>query len=84
MARNGRLFDISAGAALCCPVFGLLLAELFHFVPWPAGEFGVAFESMGHMLMLIAAAAFAVDPYTFLSAILSRSRCMRELSQIWF
>lgn len=48
---KGRL-GLPKCAALCCPVATLILAELFHFVPWPVSEIGVAFETMGYVLLM--------------------------------
>lgn len=48
---KGRL-GLSKWAALCCPIVTLLLAELFHYVPWPVGQIGVAFETMGYVLLM--------------------------------
>lgn len=39
-------------AALCCPAATLILAELFHYVPWPVSQIGAAFETMGYVLLM--------------------------------
>lgn len=48
---KGRL-GLSKWVALCCPIVTLLLAELFHYVPWPVSQIGVAFETMGYVLLM--------------------------------
>ena len=48
---KGRL-GLSKWAALCCPIVTLLLAGLFHFVPWPVSQIGLAFETMGYVLLM--------------------------------
>nr|WP_326184592.1 DUF6796 family protein [uncultured Oscillibacter sp.] len=48
---KGRL-GLPKWAALCCPIAGLTLAELFHFVPWPVSQLGAAFETMGYVLLM--------------------------------
>lgn len=47
-----RRLGLPKWAALCCPIATLLLAELFHYVPWPVGQIGVAFETMGYLLLM--------------------------------
>lgn len=49
---RGRL-ALPKWAALCCPLAALVLTEAFHAVPWPIGQIGVAFETMGHALMMV-------------------------------
>lgn len=39
-------------AALCCPIAALVLGQMFHLLPWPLGEIGVAFETMGYVLLM--------------------------------
>lgn len=48
---KGRL-GLSKWAALCCPVATLVLGGLFHLLPWPVGEIGAAFETMGYVLLM--------------------------------
>lgn len=48
---KGRL-GLSRWAALCCPVVTLILGQLFHLLPWPVGEIGVAFETMRYVLLM--------------------------------
>lgn len=50
-ALKGRL-GLSSWVALCCPVVTLILGQLFHLLPWPVGEIGVAFETMGYVLLM--------------------------------
>jgi len=50
-ALKGRL-GLSRWAALCCPVVTLILGQLFHLLPWPVGEIGVAFETLGYVLLM--------------------------------
>lgn len=50
-ALKGRL-GLSRWAALCCPVVTLVFGQLFHLLPWPVGEIGVAFETMGYVLLM--------------------------------
>lgn len=50
-ALKGRLGS-SRWAALCCPVVTLILGQLFHLLPWPVGEIGVAFETLGYVLLM--------------------------------
>lgn len=38
------------GAVL--PVVTLVFGQLFHLLPWPVGEIGVAFETMGYVLLM--------------------------------
>lgn len=48
---KGRL-GLSKWAVVCCPIATLILAALCHLLPWPVSEIGVAFETLGYVLLL--------------------------------
>ena len=53
---------LSRWAALCCPVATLVFGQLFHLLPWPVGEIGVAFESLGYVLLLAMGLRLCEEP----------------------
>lgn len=53
LVLKGRL-GLPKWASLCCPVVTLVLGWVTHLLPWPASEAGVAFETMGYVLMMAA------------------------------
>lgn len=50
-ALKGRL-GLPKWAALCCPAVTLVFGQLFHLLPWPVGEIGAAFETLGYVLLM--------------------------------
>lgn len=52
LPEGAGMLESYFAAALCCPVAALILGQLFHLLPWPVGEIGVAFETMGYVLLM--------------------------------